>query len=64
MRTYTLSIDTEKKVATINAYDNGELYIVYSTNELTDAEMEEMEYYTSNDIADYLRSSGDYYVVK
>lgn len=64
MRTHKLSIDSEKRVATIECYENGELYATYRTNELTEQELEEMDYYTENDIRDYLRSSGDYYVVK
>lgn len=40
MRTHKLSIDSEKRVATIECYDNGELYVTYRTGELTESEME------------------------
>lgn len=64
MRTHKLTVDTQKRVATIECYENEELYATYRTNELSDQELEEMDYFTENDIRDYLRTSGDYYVVK
>ena len=63
-RTYTITLNRSKKTATIRVYENGKTIAKYRTGRLTSDEMEAMEYYTDGDITSYLRTSGNYCVVK
>ena len=64
MRTHKLTINEEERFASIECFEDGELYITYRTSELSDDEMDGMDDWTENDIRDYLRTSGDYYEFK
>lgn len=63
-RTYKVTLNKSRKTATIRVYENGKIIAKYRTNRLTANEMKAMEYYTDGDTAAYLRTSGNYYVVK
>lgn len=63
-KTYKVTLNKSRKNATIRVYDNGKLYAKYRTGHLTADEMEAMECYTDGDIAAYLRTSGNYHIVK
>lgn len=63
-RTYKVTLNKSSKTATIRVYDNGNLSAKYRTGHLTADEIEAMENYTDGDTAAWLRTSGNYYVVK
>lgn len=63
-KTYKVTLNKSRKTATIRVYDNGKLYAKYRTGHLTADEIDAMENYTDSDTAAYLRTSGNYYVVK
>lgn len=64
MRNFKVTTNKAEKTATIYVYDDNKLSVKYRTNELSRDEFELFEYMTQNDIANYLRTSGDYYEVK
>lgn len=64
MRNFKVTTNNAEKTATIYVYDDNKLSVKYRTNELSRDEFEQFEYMTQNDIANYLRTSGDYYEVK
>ncbi len=58
---YTLTTNRSKKTYTIRRYDNGKLTSKYRSYPQGD---EYSEHWTENDIKNFLKYSGDYYVVK
>ena len=59
-----MTLNKSRKTATSRVYDNGKISAKYRTGHLTADEIEAMENYTDGDTAAYLRTSGNYYVVK
>lgn len=61
--TYTIKV--HKTHATISVYESGKMISQYKTIELPKSELEEMEYFTENDIKNWLRwNNGSYHAVK
>ena len=60
-RHYTIAFNRSKKTYTIRQYDNGKLTAKYRSYPQG---AEYSENWTQNDIANFLRYSGDYYIVK
>lgn len=58
---YTLTTNRSKKTYTIRRYDNGKLTSKYRSYPQG---KEYSEHWTENDIKNFLKYSGDYYVVK
>lgn len=64
MKKYNVSINHSKRVITIKVYENGKLSEIYKDDFASREDIENAEYWTENDIKDYLRMSGSYYKVK
>ena len=63
MITYTIKINHSKKTYTIRGYENGKCYIKYRSNPQGLEFCRYAEYWTQDDIKEFLKSN-DYYVVK
>lgn len=60
-KTYTISLNRSKKTYTIRVYEGGKLVGKYRSNPQG---LEFSESWTESDIYNFLRYSGDYYLVK
>lgn len=61
-RSHTITLNHRARTYTIRAYENGKLIAKYRSYPQSKEEFS--EYWTENDIRNFLRYSGDYYEVK
>lgn len=60
---YKIKVNKQKQIATIRIYYKGYLDHKYRTMKEDKETIEQMEYYTENDIKAYLRNNNSYYKV-
>lgn len=64
MRTYTAKTNKSRRTATIRVYDDGKMIAKYRTITMSSDELEQFEYMTSGDIANFLKTKDSYYEVR
>lgn len=63
-KTFTVKLNKKARTATIRVYYNNNFFCKYRTCEMSREELENFEYFTQGDIANFLKNGQSYYEVK
>lgn len=61
---YTIKLNRSRQIATIRIYHLDKIFAKYRTLKIDRETFEAMEYFTSNDIKNYLRNNNNYFKIK
>lgn len=63
-KTFAVKTNKKARTATIRVYYNGKIFCKYRTCKMSREEFEDFEYFTQNDIDNFLKTDQSYYEVK
>ena len=64
MKTFKVITNFSKQTITIKVYEEGKLSEIYKDDFASRDEIENAEYWTAEDVRDYLKTFGNYFRVK